>query len=67
MKSFLKDLLLIIVIAVIVLFIWQGLEIIEFGKVRPSFTDSIIGLVLIYSIYGNIKFGIMIRKIIDID
>ena len=42
-------------IGLIVCCIWQLLETIFEGQINPSIVDSIIGCILMWSLYGNLK------------
>ena len=61
-NKLLKDILMVAVIATVIMLLWQGLEMIEFKEVKSSLTDTIIGVLLTYSIYANIKFIEIIKS-----
>ncbi|MDY5098776.1 MULTISPECIES: hypothetical protein [Clostridia] len=64
----LKDTLLLVVIAFVVTFSWQILELSIHGKIERRGLDTIIALVLGMSIYLNVKsFGVLrrVKKLID--
>lgn len=58
MKTYLKELVTVIIIAVLVTMVWRLLELIAYGKVLPDKVDSIIAIILSYSLYANFKFYI---------
>lgn len=51
-----KDVLISIIIFLIILAVWRFLEIVSVGKVEPSFADSIIALILNFSLLFNYFF-----------
>lgn len=55
MKKVISDLLIWSGIYAIVTFSWQGLELFFIGKINPNFIDTIVGIVLSYSLFGNFK------------
>ena len=54
-KESLIELLKIFGIAYLVTFAWQQLETLIEGSIRANHVDSIIALVLVISLYGNLK------------
>ena len=62
-KTYFKELLLILLIAVIITYGWQGLELIMYGEVQPREVDNIIATILLWSIYLNIKCISILRSI----
>lgn len=54
-RKLIKEYLKITIISIIVILFWQGLEILIIGEVRSSDIDTIIALILIPSLYGNLK------------
>ena len=52
---YIRELLVITGIAAIVTIGWQGIELIILGQITPKKVDSVIGLVLTFSLYGNYK------------
>lgn len=62
-KTYFKELLLILLITLIITYGWQGLELIMYGEVQPREVDNIIASILLWSIYINIK---CIRKVRNI-
>lgn len=54
-KGYIAEILLISGIAFIVLNCWMLLEVIIIGSVNPNKVDNVVGIVLIYSLYGNFK------------
>jgi hypothetical protein len=55
-KVYYKNLLVFMLVIVMVLLTWQGLELIIYGEVQPRKVDTIMGSVLSISIFMNIKF-----------
>lgn len=47
------DIIVFIIINTIVCFGWQGLEILLIGEIRPNDVDTVIGLILTFSLFGN--------------
>lgn len=45
----------VFIIYVVVTLLWQGAEMLFYGKVTPKFIDDIVALILALSIYINIK------------
>lgn len=43
------------VIAALILLLWRGLELLFYKQVVPNTVDSIIGLILLYSLYANLQ------------
>lgn len=52
---YIREVLVITGIATIVTIGWQGLEMIILGEITPNKVDSVIGLILIFSLYSNYK------------
>lgn len=75
MKNTMIEIIEVLLISVCVCLLWRVLEKLILGQVNPNSVDSIIGLILIVSLYGNLKHckniikdnkdikGILIRKI----
>lgn len=59
---YLKECFLIFIITVIVILFWKWIEIMINGSVNKNTVDSIIGLILICSIYLNISFYKIIKS-----
>ncbi|WP_195938701.1 hypothetical protein [Romboutsia sp. 1001713B170131_170501_G6] len=53
MKNTITDSLVICGIGLIVISIWQMLEMIIIGEIIPSKVDSIVSIILMFSLYGN--------------
>ena len=49
------DMVVFIIINTIVCLGWQRLEILLIGEIRPNNVDSIIGLILTFSLFGNYR------------
>ena len=64
-REYLKELKIIITIIIPTLIIWRGLEKIILGNVKPNLVDTIVGFVLIFSIYVNVKQYQEIREMKD--
>ena len=62
-KTYFKELLLILLITLIITYGWQGLELIMYGEDQPREVDNIIASILLWAIYINIK---CIRKVRNI-
>lgn len=56
LKGFFKEWLIIGIIIIIVGLLWQGLELLLIGEIRPNIIGSIITYILSISIYINIWF-----------
>lgn len=54
-KNKIINYLILIGIAIGVTFLWQLIELIMIGHINPNNVDSVIGLVLTYSLYINYK------------
>lgn len=55
MKKIINEIIELFGIMVIVVFVWQLLEVIIEGNVNPNNVDTIIGMILTYSLYYNYK------------
>lgn len=55
LKYLFKTWLYLIIIGAIVIYGWQGLELLIIGKINPNKVDTIIAWILIVSLYGNVK------------
>lgn len=42
-------------IAALILLLWRGLELLLYKQIMPNTVDSIIGLILLYSLYANLQ------------
>lgn len=59
---YLKECFLMFIITVVVILFWRLLEIIILGHINKNTVDSIIGLILVCSIYLNINFYKIIKS-----
>lgn len=64
-KEYLKEFKTMMIITIPTLIIWRLLERIILGDVNPNLVDTIIGLVLITSIYINVKQNQQIKEMKD--
>lgn len=55
MRKEFENILKILGISFIVVTVWQVLELIVYGETIPNRVDSIIGMILTYSLYLNLK------------
>lgn len=55
MREFISDWIYLIGLGMLVIFGWQLLEIVMIGKINPNRVDTVVGLVLTLSLYGNLK------------
>jgi len=55
MRGFLIDALTFLGILLLVTVVWQVIEIIAFGAIKPNGIDTIIGIILSLSLYGNLR------------
>lgn len=55
MKEYIIEILKIMAIAMSITFLWQQAEIITVGEVMPSGIDTIVALILTFSLYRNLK------------
>jgi len=71
LKTYIMEYLKVIVISLVVVYGWQLLEIIMIGHVNSNKVDTVIAIILILSLYGNLrkrsKVTIKIRKNPDIN
>lgn len=63
-KEWLEWLLIYFIIALIITYGWQGLELIIYGEVQHRLVDDIVGTVLMLSVMLNVVFIRTIVKII---
>lgn len=49
------DVIIIFIIGLIVLKFWQILELLIYNEIKPNDVDTIISIILTYSLYGNLK------------
>lgn len=52
-KRDLKNLAVYVVISIVVLLYWRWLELLYYNQTTPTVVDSIIGLILSFSLFGN--------------
>lgn len=52
----LNEVLILCGIAGLVIVLWQLIELIVLKEIRPNDVDSIIAMILTFSLYGNYKF-----------
>lgn len=50
-----KEIILLMLLCLIVVYGWQGLEVLFYGEIQPRTIDNIIATILIWSIYLNVK------------
>lgn len=55
LNKYLESLLKLFGIGTIVILMWQLLEVSILGEIRPNEIDTIIGIILTFSLYGNLK------------
>ena len=55
-KEWFKWLLIYFVIALVITFGWQGLELLIYGEIQHRVVDDIIGLILLCSVLINVIF-----------
>lgn len=60
-KETIKIIVVYWIIAAIIVFGWQGLELFFYGEVQHRIVDDVVGSILVCSIYFNIN---LIKKII---
>ena len=58
MKKLIKEYIKALGIGLIVTYGWQGLELLMVGNTNTNNVDSIIGLILTLSLYGNLNMWI---------
>jgi hypothetical protein len=56
MKEHIINFLKLIGIGTVVTLSWEGLEMVMLGAINPNSVDSIVGLILSYSLYYNLKY-----------
>lgn len=61
--QYLKDVLLLLVIAFAITYTWQSLELIMYKEIQYRKVDDIIAGILLISIYLNIKYYSKIHRI----
>lgn len=54
MRKFIIELLQLIGVSFFVVYGWQLLEFIMIGEIRPNKVDTVVGIILIYSLWGNL-------------
>lgn len=59
-KETIKTIVIYWIVAAIIMFGWQGLELIFYGEVQHRIVDDIVGSILVVSIYLNID---LIKKL----
>jgi hypothetical protein len=55
MKKHINFILKLVGIATIVTLSWWGLELLILGEIKPNNIDSVIGVILTYSLYCNLS------------
>lgn len=55
LKIYLIETIKIFIIAIAITCFWQLLEIVMIGEIRPNKVDTVIALILTFSIYGNLN------------
>lgn len=55
MKKLIKDWVELIGLATILVLVWQGLELLFFKEIRPSRTDTIIAIPMVFLLHWKYK------------
>ena len=63
----LKNSLVLIGIFFVVGVVWRILELVTVGEVQPSWADSIIGVILVLSLFANLQRQKPIKFTVDLD